>query len=248
MTRLSKLRPLLAGVAALSLVALAPPASAQLTVYDPTNYAQNLLSASRALTQINNQITSLQNQASMLLNQGRNLTSLPTSTLAQLQQSMDRTRQLIGQAQQIAYNVRDVDRVFDARYPQGSLAGTSNGQLVQNAETRWRDAVASFQDALRTQATVVGNLGDTRSQVDTLVGASQDAVGALQAAQAGNQLIALQTRQLADLTALVAAQGRAQAIESARAAADEAAARERGRRYIGTRSEYTPRSVTLFRD
>src|SRR3546814_3495214 len=71
---------LLAGAAGLALLAAAP-ASAQLTVHDPTNYSQNLLSAARALQQINNQITSLQNEASMLINQARNLTSLPTSTL-----------------------------------------------------------------------------------------------------------------------------------------------------------------------
>src|SRR3546814_2025864 len=58
----------------------------------------------------------------MLINQARNSTSLPTSTLSQIQQSMDRTRQLIGEAQQIAYNVRDIDRAFDQRYPAGSLS------------------------------------------------------------------------------------------------------------------------------
>lgn len=240
-------RPLLVGASALSLV-LTPPASAQLTVYDPTNYAQNLLSASRALQQINNQITSLQNQAQSLMNQARNLTSLPTNTLSQLRQSMDRTRQLIGQAQQIAYNVQDIDRVFDARYPAGSLANTSSGQLVTNAEQRWRDTVGAFQDSLRTQATIVTNLGDTRAQIDTLVGASQDATGALQAAQAGNQLVALQTRQLADLTALVAAQARAAGINAARAAADEAQGREQARRFLGTRGEYVPRRVDLFHE
>ena len=36
-------------------------ASAQI-VYDPSNYAQNVIQAARALEQINNQITSLQNQ------------------------------------------------------------------------------------------------------------------------------------------------------------------------------------------
>jgi len=244
---MTPIRTFFVGAAALALLA-APPASAQITVYDPTNYSQNLLSAARALQQINNQITSLQNEAAMLINQARDLTSLPTSTLSQIQQSMDRTRQLIGEARQIAYNAQDIDRVFDQRYPAGSLAGTSHGQMVGNAEDRWRDAVASFQDALRTQAGVVTNLTDTRRELDTLVGASQDATGALQAAQAGNQLVALQTRQIADLTALLAAQGRATAIESARAAADEAQARERGRRFIGTRSEYRPRSVTIFDD
>jgi len=237
------------GVAALALT-LASPAQAQFggIVYDPTNYAQNVLTAARSLQQINNQITQIQNQAQSLINQARNLTSLPTNTLASLRQSIDRTRQLIAQAQQIAYNVQDVDRVFNARYPAGSLSGTSSGQLVTNAEDRWHDSVAGFQDSLRTQATIVTNLGDTRAQVDTLVTASQDATGALQAAQAGNQLVALQTRQLADLTALMAAQNRAASIAAARAAADEAQGREQTKRFLAPGTGYVPHSVTLFHD
>ena len=62
-----------------------PPSSAQVVVFDPNNYAQNVLTAARALQQINNQITSLQNQAQMLINQARNLASLPYSSLQQLQ-------------------------------------------------------------------------------------------------------------------------------------------------------------------
>ncbi|MCB8835537.1 P-type conjugative transfer protein TrbJ, partial [Escherichia coli] len=37
-------------------------------VFDPSNYAQNVLQAARALQQINQQITSLQNEAQMLIN------------------------------------------------------------------------------------------------------------------------------------------------------------------------------------
>jgi P-type conjugative transfer protein TrbJ len=70
------------------------PAAAQWVVYDPTNYVQNVLSAARALEQINNQIQSLQNEAQMLINQARNLASLPYSSLQQLQQSVQRTQAL----------------------------------------------------------------------------------------------------------------------------------------------------------
>ena len=69
--------------------------------------------------------------------------------------------------------------------------------------------------------------------MNSLVSASQSATGALQAAQAGNQLLALQSQQLADLTAAVAAQGRAQSLDAARQAAIEAEGRERFRRFFG---------------
>ena len=57
------------------------PARAQMLVFDPSNYGQNLLTAARALQQIQNQITSLQNQAQMLINQAKHLEQLPTSVL-----------------------------------------------------------------------------------------------------------------------------------------------------------------------
>jgi P-type conjugative transfer protein TrbJ len=69
--------------------------------------------------------------------------------------------------------------------------------------------------------------------MERLVTASQSATGALQAAQAGNQLLALQSQQLADLTAMLSAQARAQSLEAARQTAAEADGRERFRRFIG---------------
>jgi P-type conjugative transfer protein TrbJ len=248
MTRFRK--PTLAlSVAALALM-IAAPADAQFggIVYDPSNYAQNVLTAARTLQQINNQITQIQNQAQSLINQARNLANLPTNLLAPIQRDIDRTRQLIAQAQQVAYNVSDIDRVFSQRYPAGSLSGTSQGTLVTNAQTRWQDALASYQDTLHTSATVAGNLDDTRSHVGTLVDASQSATGALQATQAGNQLLALETRQLADLTAMLAAQARSANIAAARAAADEAQGREQARRFTQPGAGYVAQSVALFHD
>src|SRR5258707_13479590 len=85
---------------------------AQSIVFDPNNYAQNVLTAARELQQINNQITSLHNQAQMLINQAKNLASLPYSSLQQLEQSIQRTQQLLGQAQRIAYDIKQIDRAF----------------------------------------------------------------------------------------------------------------------------------------
>lgn len=226
-------RAILAGVLATSsvvCVGIATPAIAQLVVKDPTNYAQNVLQASRALQQVNNQITQIQQQAESLINESRNLASLPFSSLQQLQQQVQRTQQLMGEAKRIAYDVQNVQQAFDGRYRGGALTG-SHAQMVANANARWEDSVAAFEDALRVQAGVVGNIDGARGVMDRLVSSSQSATGALQAAQAGNQLLALQAQQLADLTALVAAQGRAQALESARTAATEAESRERFRRF-----------------
>src|SRR3546814_5319396 len=91
----------------------------------------------------------------MLVNQARNLASLPYSSLQQLQQSVQRTQQLLNQAQNIAYNVQQIDQVFSQKYASVSLT-SSNAQLISDARSRWQNTVGGLQDALRVQAGVVG--------------------------------------------------------------------------------------------
>ena len=237
MTRHRSRRAILATVLAASAIVptVTPiPAYAQFSgiVYDPTNYAQNVLTAARSLQQVNNQIQQIQNQATSLINEARNLASLPFSSLQQLQQQVQRTQQLLGEAQRIAYDVQNVQQAFANRYKGAALTG-DRAQMVANANARWEDSVGAFEDVLKVQAGVVGNIDGARTTMNGLVSSSQSATGALQAAQAGNQLLALQSQQLADLTAVLAAQGRAQALQSARQTAEEAEGRERVRRFMG---------------
>ncbi|WP_026784634.1 P-type conjugative transfer protein TrbJ [Pleomorphomonas koreensis] len=216
-----------------------------IVVFDPTNYAQNVLQAARALQQITNQVTSLQNEAQMLINQARNLASLPYSSLQQLQQSVQRTQQLLGQAQNIAFDVQQIDQVFQKQYGSVSMSA-SDAQLVSDARSRWQNTVGGLQDAMRVQAGVVGNIDTNRAQMSELVGHSQSATGALQATQAGNQLLALQAQQLADLTAVVAANGRAQALSDAERAAAAEQGREQRRRFLTPGTGYQPGSAKMF--
>lgn len=231
-------------IVAVSLLTTAP-SGAQWIVFDPNNYVQNVLTAARELQQINNQITSLQNEAQMLINQAKNLASLPYSSLQQLQSSIQRTQQLLSQAQRIAYDVQQIDRAFATSYGPAT-SSQSDSALIAGAQSRWQNSVAAFQDALRMQAGVVGNLDTNRIQTSALVSSSQGASGALQATQAGNQILALQAQQLADLTATVAAQGRAQSLESARRAAAQDQAREQLRRFLTSGQGYQSSNVQMF--
>jgi P-type conjugative transfer protein TrbJ len=99
---------------------------------------------------------------------------------------------------------------------------------------------------MRTQARILGNLDTNRTQMAALVTASQGASGALQANQAGNQLMALQAQQLADLTAVVAAHARARDLESAQHAAAQDQGREQLRRFLGQSRGYQPTNVQMF--
>ena len=250
--------PKIVGASALALalavpVALSPmlagPAHAQFgfgrIVYDPSNYAQNVLTAARTLEQINNQITSLQNEAQMLINQARNLASLPYSSLQQLQQNVQRTQQLLGQAQNIAFEVGQIDQAFQTQYGNVSLS-TTDAQLVADARSRWENTVGGLQDAMRVQAGAVGNIDSNRAEMAALVGQSQGATGALQATQAGNQLLALQSQQLSDLIALISANGRAAALTEAERATAAEQGREQRRRFLTPGSGYQPGNAQMF--
>ncbi|MBB5221025.1 P-type conjugative transfer protein TrbJ [Amaricoccus macauensis] len=248
----------LAGTSALAIalavpVALSPmlasPAHAQFgfgrIVFDPSNYAENVLTAARTLEQINNQIQSLQNEATMLINQARNLASLPYSSLQTLQQNVQRTQQLLSQAQNIAFDVQNIDQAFQQKYGSISLSAT-DAQLVADARSRWQNTVGGLQDAMRVQAGVVDNIDTNRTEMSALVGQSQNATGALQATQAGNQLLALQSQQLSDLIALMSANGRSEALIEA----ERATAAEQGRiqreRFLTPGSGYQPGNARMF--
>ncbi|KAA5601832.1 P-type conjugative transfer protein TrbJ [Blastochloris sulfoviridis] len=251
MVRQFKLREALLAAACLasplSAAHLVVAAHAQVMVYDSSNYVQNVLQAARALQQVNNQITSLQNEAQSLINQARNLASLPYSSLQQLQQSIQRTQQLLNQAQRIAYDVREIDRAFSTTYGAASRSA-SDQTLIDGAKERWQITVAGLQDAMRVQAGVVGNLDANRTQMSALVSSSQGATGALQAAQAGNQILALQAGQLADLAAVIAAQGRAQNLEAAQRSAAQDQAREQFRRFLSPGTGYQPGNARMFQN
>ncbi|WP_374652142.1 P-type conjugative transfer protein TrbJ, partial [Rhizorhabdus sp.] len=209
---------------------MATPAHA-IIVFDPNNYAQNVLTAARTLEQITNQITSLQNEAQMLINQAKNLASLPYSALQTLQQNVQRTQQLLQQAQGIAFNVQQIDQMFTQKYGNVSMS-TTDKQMVADARSRWQNTVGGLQDAMRVQAGVVSNIDTNRTQMSALVSQSQGATGALQATQAGNQILALQSQQLSDLVALLASNGRASALTEAERTAAAEQGREQRRRFL----------------
>jgi|ERR1700722_1709938 P-type conjugative transfer protein TrbJ len=213
---------------------------------DPTNYSQNVLTAARTLQEVNNQIQSLENQARMLVNQAKNLENLPYSSLTQLQQSISQTEQLLSQAQHVAYSVSSINQAFAQTYPQSYAGTTSFAQLVAGAQARWQNSLSGFQDAMRVQAGVVQNLDATRRQINALISSSQSASGALQAAQSGNQLIGLQTTQLADLTAVMSAIARAQSLEGARTVANQAQAQQQLTNFMNYGAGYQPGSAQMF--
>ncbi|MHC6152823.1 P-type conjugative transfer protein TrbJ [Bradyrhizobium elkanii] len=207
-------------------------------VFDPSNYSQNLLTAARALEQINNQVRSLENQAQSLLNQAKHLASLPTSVVGQLTSTIGRMNSLITQAKGISFDVQKTQQDFAQLYPRQYGAATSSDRMVQDATARWNNSYEGLNQALMIQSAIVSNLDQDGQTLRTLMANSSAAVGSLQAQQSGNELLALQIKQALQTQALLATQARAETLRAAEERASAAAAQERFIRFIGDGHAY----------
>ena len=209
-----------------------PPAAAQLSVFDPSNFAQNALSAARALQQINNQIQALQNQATMLENMARNLKQVSFPEVERLNQSLLAIDKLMGQGQGLSFKAGDLDAQFNRLFPAGGSGSLSSAELAVNAKARLDAATAAFRQTMQVQSQVVTAVQEDAPTLAALMARSQGAQGGLQAAQVTNQLLALASKQQFQIENLMAAQFRAQAVEQQRRAQSASDAREATQRFL----------------
>lgn len=233
-------RASLAALVAASFAITMPQSSyAAWPVFDATNYGQNVLQAARALEQINNQIQQLQNQATMLQNMARNLQRLDFSSLDQMQGALNRIDGLMMQAEGLSFDLTQLEGQWRQQYPDSYDTSIGVNDMATAARERWQNAMNAFQQTMRAQAQIVENVQADRGLLTDLVNQSQGAVGALQAQQAANQLIALSAKQQMQIQTLMAAHYRAEAEDAARKAQSEEAARETTERFLGSGSAYS---------
>ena len=238
------LRRLTAAMLSISFLATAPAEA--IIVFDPSNFVENSLTAARSLEEINNQLLQLQNEAVMLTNEAKNLTTLPFNIVGQLQAALSLTTQLISQAQGIAFQLAQAQAQFARFYPAAYGSGTSGAAMAADSLQRWTMSLQALQTTIRMQAQAAQNLASDQNSFATLVQQSQGAIGILQAAQATNQLLALQSRQSIQEQQLRLTQDRGAALELARSVAAEARSREVRIRFLGNGTQYTPQPINTF--
>lgn len=230
----------LGGLVAAAIVP-ATPVEAQWTVFDPSNYSQNVLTAARTLQQINNQIRSLQNQAQSLVNQARNLSTINFPEMQAITTSLRQIDQLMGRARGVQFRVANLDQQFARLFPDSFNVALGNDQHVVEARNRLDTSKAALRQTMGVQAQVVENIAADADTLNAIAARSQGAQGALQAQQATNQLLALVAKQQFQLQNLMAAQYRSEAIERARRMQSQADARAATAQFLGSGNAYTPR-------
>ncbi|WP_343611987.1 P-type conjugative transfer protein TrbJ [Novosphingobium sp.] len=232
--------------AALALAAtsmqIATPANAQFvsTVFDPSNYSQNILTAARTLQQINNQITMLQNQAQSLINQAKNLTTVAFPELSAISQTINQVNQLMGQAQSIEFKVANLDSQFKTMFPTSFNQALTGSQQVAAARNRLSSQMSAFQQTMTVQAQITENIAADTTNLASLSNRSQSAQGSLQAQQATNQLLALIAKQQLQIQTMMAAQYRAEALYQAGQTQSASDGQDSTTKFLGSGTAYHP--------
>ena len=226
--------PLIAGV----LTSCVSKSDAQLTVFDPSNYQQNLLSAARALEQINNQVRQLQNQAQVLLRMDQNLLRLGSTISPDLQRTLTDLQTQLRAGEGIALQLRATEAAYERLFPKQVSAALAGDDVLRNAKSRWEEQYAALHRASLLQGRIADGIEiDTRLLGDAMA-RSRGAAGALEVAQAGNELTALNVKQALALQGLLAAQHRAATIATARELAAEEEGKQRFKTFLGNGRAY----------
>jgi P-type conjugative transfer protein TrbJ len=208
-------------------------AAAQFTVFDPVNYQQNLVAGARALAQINNQLRQLQGDAEMLARMEQNLTRLTGSISPELKGALTAIQNELNQGTAIALRLKATEESYEQLFPREIARALSDDNGLRLAQQRWQQEYASLERAARLQ----GQIGDAITTDSGLLAQTMDrsraANGALEVAQAGNELSALAVKQALTLQGLLAAQQRSETLKSARDLAGEEEARQRFKVFLG---------------
>ena len=88
------------------------------------------------------------------------------------------------------------------------------------------------------QGQIADSIGADTALLDDAMARSRNAGGALEVAQAGNELSGLGVKQSLQLQSLLAAQARAETVQRARDLAAEEEARQRFKTFLGTGPAY----------
>ena len=223
----------------LAMVGYNGPAVSQLAVFDSPNYQQSLLASARALEQINNQVRQLQNQAQVILRLDQNLRALGPTISPDLQRTLSDIQTQLRGGSGIALRLDATQSGYDQLFPRQISTTLSSDDVSRNAVSWWDEEYAALRRSAMLQGQLADTLdGDARLLADAMA-RSKNAVGALDVAQAGNELTSLGVKQSLQFESLLAAEQRAHTLARARDLATENEARQRFRTFLGSGSAYT---------
>ena len=189
-----------------------------LTVFDPTNYGQNIANYVRQAEQLYQQVQQTATQLQQLEAMAQNLknmdASLQQQVMSGIQNNLNVLKNIQSQSMGMTYNYGQLSTAFDQMYPgfasyNGGLSAEQYSYQIQ----KWQNQTHyAMHDSMKAQGLAdPAKIQSEAEMLNTLISASQIAEGALAAAQTGNQIAGFQAQQLMEQKSIMAAGYRAQA-------------------------------------
>jgi len=177
-------------------------ASAQVTVFDPANYAKNTLTELNTLQTTINQATQISNQLQQLAYQLQSLRSIPNGTWGEIQSDLAALSRVAKVGQSISYADADLSSEFTQMYP-GYQVPTN----YTRAYTQWAtNSLGGIQGGLAVAGLQSSQLSTEDATFAQLEALSDGSVGHMEALQVGNMIGIQQAQQLQKLRELQMAQ------------------------------------------
>ena len=169
----------------------------------------------------------------------KNLSSMDASSAAAnqalIQQNLQQLVQMQQQTEGLVMDYTNFQTAWDEQYQDFSAySGMSGAEYADNAQRLLQAMNQSIYNAMRSQGLVSQTSADAAT-LQQLMQASQSAEGALAAAQAGNQIAAMQAQSLMKLQQTISQSNRAQSEWLAYQTHKEAMAKEASANFLNTR-------------
>lgn len=227
-------RHLATALVAVALAGLPAPAHA-FVVYDPSNYAENLLSAIQTeISNLNEEImiaiedNELLNQAQQLLNEAEmisnQITSLTNEALNLVKLPFDAMNSVTSLASSVSsaaskivstvYTIANVDELLEKQFEKTWDKLESITDVKLSIQSQYSVAYDRSQQAVKTASTVAERAQTYADSTSEILSKSRSADGIVGVAQATNEMIGVASAQLLDLSALITAKIEAEQYEA----------------------------------
>lgn len=175
-------------------------------VFDPSNYANTLLTQYNTLKSTVNEATQIAQEARSLVMQAQNMVQLPLNYAAKIQAEMAGYTNLLQQIRGMGYSINSVAHQFEDIF---STGGFGVGDILRKAQAMQNAVRQAGWTGAQAQA-IYEQLCVQITDLNQAVAASAGAKGSLEAQQAQAQILGVLGRQQATLQETLAASERVQ--------------------------------------
>lgn len=182
-------------------------AQADLPVFDPINYVQNVLNQANTLKATVNQATQIAYQLQQLKLQVQGMRSIPRGLWGQIRSDLAALQHLVQHGQDISYTDQNLSSDFATMYPGFS----SQTNFLQDYRQWSENALGGIATSLEDAQMQNQQLHSEDDVLQDLQAMSDGATGHMEALQVGNMVAMQEVQQLQKLRQLQMAQIQAQA-------------------------------------